>query len=85
MTNDINLRDILKPYIKNVSGVSVVSIEDCLSAMYDACSLSVDLCNKNAVIKNQEIPFTGVRAGGGYIVKIIDRESILKTKKLIIK
>lgn len=55
-----------------------------LSAMKEACEATVDLCAENAEIKDIKIDYTGVRAGGYYIIKEVDKESILKTKKQIV-
>jgi hypothetical protein len=53
-------------------------------AMKEACEATVDLCSENAKIKDIKIDYTGVRAGGYYIIKEVDKDSILKTKNQII-
>jgi hypothetical protein len=55
-----------------------------LAAMEEACENTVALCAENAKIKDIKIDYTGVRAGGYYILKEVDKESILKVKKQII-
>lgn len=55
-----------------------------LEAMEEVCKSTVNLCAENAEIKDIKIDYTGIRSGGYYIIKEVDKESILETKKQIV-
>lgn len=85
---EINLSEILEDKIKKYPiKLPVYTSENTrqiiLSAMKEACKATVNLCAENAEIKDIKINYTGVRAGGYYILKEVDKESILKIKQLI--
>lgn len=83
MSKNINLREILEPHILDVMGTKVVTIESALTAMEEACNIIIDLCLQNADI---QFYTSGDCGPPDKLSKPrIDRQSILDTKKQIIK
>lgn len=50
-------------------------------AQIDAYNEAIDDAVENAKLKDKKIEYTGVRAGGYYVIKILNKQSILKLKK----
>ena len=83
MSKEVNLKEILEPYTLNVMGTTVVTVENALTAMEKACNTIIDLCLQNADI---QFYTSGDCGPPDKLSKPrIDRQSILDTKKQIIK
>lgn len=83
MSKEIDLRKILEPHTLEVMGTKVITLTAALEAMQEACNQTIDLCLQNAEVQF----YTDGSCGppDKLLKPRIDRSSILKTKKQIIK
>lgn len=84
----IKLKEIYESrlYTESCSTDGVVNVKDvALLAMRDACNQAIDLCAKNADTIFEDVCIKQrLRKGGIFInEKVIDKQSILKTKDQI--
>lgn len=85
MEKKINLEDIISKY--EIIGEHYADQDFDEQSVINIClefgNQLLQLAAENACLKSEMIPYGGVRLGGSYVSKVVDKESITNTIKQI--